>query len=558
MMKRSILCVPMMGLAIAAQVHADEFNRETSAEVYTKTYSAMHFVDKAYEIGLSTLVIKADCAETKEAAEKAIEAKTAEIQNAVSAAFAKLSLPTKTETSGYDLTGAISSHLDNPVANVFDAKKENYFFTNRCTGEASPKPVVGVKKVHVATRTITIKMPNQGTVLNALSALVTEVEGLGRDRITVECSSGSGANYDLTVTEKTRTETLAEIKRVAQERAEAKREKDQATAKYTNVWPISESFQPHQATALPHPEVVKENGKWVAKFSTAQSFSVFFHQVSDADTSPGILLNQKSYEANAQTQSSEKLYATLQISVQQGCLKSKAEAEKSVAEVGNKILESLRAINGGLSTETDYLKVKDSFGQSYSPLQTYQQYDKTNQRQVSFYFNPCTGETFPATVEPEVEAFQGSQSLIIASSNLDALSELRDELNKQFTHEVDKADQVNVSVGWSASAAIEVLDAAAGELERAAFAEFRKGNELACDLGKSVFACISKPVRSRPEHFKARAAMAMESAPAAADGYALEARSDVSAAERGMERIQGTFLITDEVRKIIQDHRKSK
>jgi len=542
-------------LALALQANAGEYPKATSPEVVEKNFEAMHRLERDYEIGRSSFNIYVDCQETKEAAEKAVASKATAIQLSVDAAIAALGLGERNETLNYNFDNSTSSNASNPVANTLDAKKGQYFWTNRCTGEQSDSPV-RAKNVWSAAKSISVWFPNKGKVLNDLSALVTQVEALsekGTTGVKVACNSSAGTNYDLDVTESTAKAAWSEIEKVAKERAEEKVRAEFAVNKYDQVWAGAESFQQGGMTRLPRPSVEKEKGQWIAKLSETRNYSVYYKQSSETETKPGQLTDKKTYSVTADTTTKSGLYGTLNIRVSKQCADSKRAAEAEVSVVGNEILAKLREINQGKSSETDRLEVKDAAGQQYSPLAQYNQI--VDKQTVTFYYNTCTLEKYEVESEkrPDIQAWEGSQQLVITSSDLDALATLRDALDKKYAREIEDPSAVSVSVGWSATAALAVLETLGSQLEVDAAQKFlAKNSEFQCDAGKFSFACLTNvPVR----HYESAdfSERGMAKAAAYSDAAPL---SDVDASERGVKTFVGKYVKAYTVRKVLVDDKR--
>jgi len=548
--------VTALVLSLAFLANADEYEKKGPL-VTPVSYEASHQLDREYEIGTSSFVLTADCQETEEAAKKAIAAKLAVVQSTFDTAIAALGLGERNEKLNYKLDNAVSVGLVSPVENKLDVAKEKYFWTNRCTGEQSEEPPVRVKKVTRATQQVTVWFPNTGKVLNSLSALVTQVEALTEKEpagVSIVCNSKSGGNYTLGVSESTEKAAWTEIKRVAQERAKAKKDKDFAAAGYQAWWFEGETFQENGMTRVPQVSVEKKNGEWLATFSQSRNYTVYFKKASDPAGDAGQLTGQKNYSVGTESTGKSGLYGTLSITVSKGCAKDKAEAETSVAAVGAEILGKLRDINGGKKSETEALDVKDPVGEYDDVLVAYNQIkDKDT---VNYYYNPCTLEKYEVTSKPEVQTWKGSQVLTITSSNLNALSDLRESLNKAYPQESEDPAVLKVETGVvDATATQATLEDAGSQLDAEAWDKFIHGageGSFKCDAGDYSFACLSQ--YARPSYESADFGGAMDSSPKAA-AYSRTV-SDVSSTERGAKRFIGKYSYNYTVRKVLKDSKR--
>ena len=544
-------------LSLSFPTIADEYQKNGSPQLLEKNYEAMHQIERAYEIGKSSLTLSVDCQESKEAAEKALAAKLSQVQSEVDAALTKLGLSEKNEKAGYDVTGEISSYASSPVNNQLDGDQKKYYWTNRCTGEKHDGPV-RAKNVFQASKEITVWFPNQGTVLNDLSVLVTKVEALSdkaASGVKVVCNSSAGTNYDLDVTKATEKAAWEEVEKVAKERAQDKKDSDFTSTKYDNAWEGAASFQQSGRTRLPRPNVLKENGQWIAKFSDSRNYSIYYKQSSLPQSGAGELTGQKSYNVTAEATTQKGLYGRLDIVVSKACQETKPKSEEAVAGTGNEILAKLREINKGLNTETDRLDVHDAAGSQYSPLASYQQLDSEG-REVTYFYNTCTLKKYEVTKQPKVTSWNGQQSLSITSSDLNALSDLRDSLEKKHAVTVEDPSQLSVSVGWSATANLATLEALGAQLEKDSFDKFlARGSEFQCDAGNFSFACLSSLPAGHQGGMLESADFG--GAPAMAKAaYSEGALSDVSASERGVKTFTGKYSIRYTVRRVLVNNKR--
>lgn len=543
-------------LSLVVQANAEEYEKKGPL-VAPVSYEAGAFVDREFEIGKSTFILTADCQANEEAAKKAIAAKLAVVQTSFDAAIAALGLGDRSEKLNYKLDEAVTTELVSPVDNILDPAKEQYVWTNRCTGASSEEPPVRVNKVTKATKTISVWFPNTGKVLNSLTALVTATEALSDKEpagVKIACSSVNGGNYDLDVSESTRTAALEEIKAVAQKRAERKKDKDFAKAKYQAFWADGEYFQENGDVAIPQISVEKKNGEWVATYTQYKAYTVYYKKSSDPSGDAGQVVDQKDYPVSAQTTGTTGLYGTLSITVSKGCAKDKAEAEGAVAPLGADILAKLREINGGRKTPTESLDVKDPIGRSGNPLVAYSQIK--DKEEVQYFYNPCTLEKHEVQVKPKVEAWTGYQTLTIVSQNLNALADLRDSLEKTHVKVNDDPSVLAVSVDWNATATQLAAEDAGAELDEKSWDKFTKADgdgSYKCDASGYSFACLSQRMRGQVAYDSAEFGGA---APKAAAAYSERAVSDVDAKERGAKRISGKYVIKYIVRRVLTDNKR--
>lgn len=535
---------------------ADDFQRYSSPELLEKSYEAMEKVEVPWEIGKSTFTVKVDCQASQADAKATLEASILQIQKLFDQAGADLKLGSQNEKWGYDLAAPTFSSPHSPVATVLDNDKNQYFFTNTCTGKQDAKPF-RENNVYSAAKVISVWFPNTGTTLNHLSLLVSKVEALSEpaaDGVKINCHSTGGSNFDLAVTKATQDSVWAKIEAIAKQRAEAKAKADLSNVGYNQVWEGSGNFSRGASTALPHLSVSKEGGVWQGKCTQSQNFTVCYSQSSDPLTEKGQLKDQKSYEVQASAATKEGLYGILKITVSQECQASKAAAEAAIADVSEEILAKLRAINGGLTTETDKLKIGDRFGRSYNPTTAYPIIDANGDESRRFYNRCDLSKIYDVSVQPKVEAWQGVHEMTIFSSDLDALTQLSEEVAADYATDNDDPSQLRVFAGVPTySAKLSVLEALGSQLESDAYNAFRApGSEYSCDAGKYSYACLAGGNRGILE--SAPGGAAFDVGPQNKSAYS-ESASDVSADERGVAVFKGKYTITKVLRKVLVDHR---
>lgn len=289
----------------------------------------------------------------------------------------------------------------------------------------------------------------------------------------------------------------------------------------------------------------------MAKFSDQRNFTVYYKQATEPQTDPAQLTGLKTYSVTAEATSETGIYGKLTVNIRKACQATKADAEAGTASVGNSILAKLRETNAGKTSETDRLEVRDASAAQYNPLQSYEQISPNGDK-VTYFYNPCDLKTYEITKKPNIQAWEETQTLSITSGDLNALAALRDSLAAEYALEVENPNEVVVSLGWSATAILSVLEAVSSDIEKSAAEKFlARGSEYNCDVGKFSFACFSSSYDQRKEHHAGRS-MNQESAAPGGEGYTDQAAADVDASERGLKPFTGRYSIEYTVRKVLK------
>ena len=565
-----LILISTLAVGFAGLANASDYDRSKSPEVVEKTYRAMAYLEHEYEIGKSTLHVSVDCQISKEAAEKAIATEVSQIQSLVDAFAAKFDLGKQDEFWGYDLNGDTITSPDDPISLQFDATKNRNLWTDRCTKKQFQLPVHAVR-VFKAEKVISVWFPNKKTLLSEVPDLVNTLEARSNNNapqgVRIVNQSG-GQKFALGVTKSTEEALWKEIKATASQRAAKKRDADFAKTKYTNVWQGPEVFTKGEGNSLATPHIVKENGKWIARFTSPRQFTVYTQQASEPETGAGLLSSVKTYSVEGKAESKEGLYGKLIVTVTQDCVPikdpkdAKKEAETRIEKDRDFVLEKMRAINQDKNTETDRLEVSQPEGDIHSSLVPYTQYigPKEDLKTVTYYYDKCTLEIHEVSVMPKDEVAGATQTLTILSSDLEALTKLRDELAGKYTRETDDPREIKVTASWTGTATLDVLESLDSKADIDAFAKFMaRGSDFQCDASRFAFACLSQPrytlrgggdgYDETPDGSKFRSFPATA---AAGPGGAPPVRQS----ERGVATFQGVDTINVTVRRVLVDNQR--
>jgi hypothetical protein len=524
-------------------------------QIFQKNFEAMHYVERPYEVGRSEVLLQVDCLDSKEAVEQALNQTSSTIEGKVQKAAASLNLGEVSDTFGFKFDNKIAHTTGTPIQNPYNAN--GFKWVNRCTKAESSSPV-RVKNVFSGSKVVTVWFPNDGEVLNHLTALVTDIEDLSdtssTNGVRVKCATASGTNYDLAVTKTTEAAAWSEIEAVAKQRAREKVQSEFATVRYDNMWKGKEYFAQNQQTRLPYPSVVKEGGRWIAKFKDQRNYTVFVKQSAAPEGKPGQLTGTRTYGVEAEATATEGLYGTLNIGVNKDCEASQSEAETAVAKTGNTILDELRVLNNKQNSEGNRLKAGDATGVEYSPWVSFRQVRKPDGSVEQSFYNHCTLEVKQGLAAPLSKVWRGTMQIAIDSSDLDALATYRDKLTERHRTEMVDPNILSVSVAWNAKATLSVLENLAGQLETSSFDRFLDDkSEFRCESGNLSFACIStqrEPVFSGGRRsLEGADASLNEESPGG--GYTDGVTSNIDSSERGVATFRGKYVIEYTLRKVL-------
>ncbi len=551
-----LLAAAFQSLPLSA---ADEFKQNESPEIFQKNFEAAAHVERAYEIGTSTFTLTAQCQNSEADAKKAVEKKVAEIQGLVDQAIKTHKLGDKTAFAGYDLAQPIAVYAGSPIEQPNSQNGWNWVDT--CSGKTS-KSLLREKSKYTAQKSVSVWFPNKEKLLSHLSSLVGQIDKLSENPLTgteVKCDrvAMGGADFRLGVTKATEEEAWKEVETKARALANQKKMDDLIAGRYDNEWPMKEYFAKGESTRVPAPSVSKEGGRWIAKVADEKQFTVYVKQPSSPESRGSEVLSSTlpPYSVSVQETAHEGIYGDLSISISKNCMADADAAKEAVAKVATPLLDRLRAINQGRNSESDRMDVAgDAAAYEVSPWRLYRQAYKQDGESTRYYYNACTTDLQDGTKEPASKVFEGRMSVRIRSSDLDALTKVRDELNETYKVDIDDPNLLRVTTSWSATLVLPELERLAGKLETRALQQFLdQKSEFRCEVGRYSFACMSTPAKSSFDSRTFEGGRAnLESAPGASPAYQDKAATMVDASERGMATFHGKYVMPYTLRKVLK------